>query len=49
MTYDRMEYAATYDEWGYWLAALFAIDPEMLAGNYKGVDSFHALTKGAYR
>lgn len=30
-TYDRQYAAATYDEWGYWLAALFAVDPEMLA------------------
>jgi len=41
-------YAATYDEWGYWLAALYELDPEMIAGPYKSRDDFHAQTNNDY-
>lgn len=46
--YDRI-WAATYDEWGWFLANLFAIDPDAIAGPYNGVDDFHAQTKGAFK
>lgn len=45
---DSGTFAATYDEWGYMLAHLFAADPDAVAGQYKSAESFHALTKGAY-
>jgi hypothetical protein len=41
-------YAATYDEWGYWLAALYELDPMMIAGPYKSRSDFHAQTQCAY-
>lgn len=40
--------AATYDEWGWFLADLFALDPAMIAGPYKGADDFGVKTRGAY-
>lgn len=43
-----LKYAATYDEWGYFLAELFAADPEARAGRYKSRDHFHASTGYAY-
>jgi hypothetical protein len=42
-------FAATYDEWGYWLAELFERDPDMTATYYKSRDDFHAQTGGKYR
>lgn len=41
-------YAASYADWGHWLAALFDIDPDAIASSYKGRDDFHAQTKGAF-
>lgn len=41
-------FAASYDDWGRFLAALFLVDPDAIAGPYKGYDDFHAQTKGAY-
>lgn len=41
-------WAATYDEWGFFLADLFRLDPNAIAGQYNGADDFHAQTKGAY-
>jgi hypothetical protein len=41
--------AATYDEWGYWIAVLFELDPDAVVGPYKGSDHFHRLTREAYR
>jgi hypothetical protein len=41
--------AATYDEWGYWLAELYDRDPDAIAGYYKGRDHFHRTTRDAYR
>ena len=40
--------AATYDEWGEWLLALFEIDPDAICGNYRGVRDFHDKTHGKY-
>lgn len=42
-------YAATYDEWGWFIAQLFEVDPDAIFGNYKGVEDFHEQTKNAYR
>lgn len=41
--------AATYDEWGIWIRALFKVDPEAIIGQYKGVDDFHTQTHGRFR
>jgi hypothetical protein len=42
------KYAATYDEWGWFLAAFFAADPGGRAGPYKSRAGFHASTGYAY-
>lgn len=42
-------FAASYDDWGYFLAALFKEDPSAVAGSYKGAADFHAQTKERYR
>ncbi len=47
--YPAIQWAASYDEWGEWLAALFEVDPGMIAGQYKGRDDFHRQTEGKYR
>ena len=39
-------WAATYDEWGWFLAHVFAADPSAIAGPYKGIDDFHAQVDG---
>lgn len=44
---DRL-YAATYDEWGWFLSYLFDLDFEAVAGPYKGRDDFHKKTNDAY-
>lgn len=46
--------AATWDEWGMFLAELYKVDCHMVAGPYKGADpesyeGFHFLTDGRYR
>lgn len=40
--------AATYDEWGHFLAELFGMDEDAIAGPYKGREDFHAKTAYAY-
>jgi hypothetical protein len=40
--------AASYDEWGWFLAALFRADPNAKAGPYKNEPDFHRKTEGAY-
>jgi hypothetical protein len=42
------EYAATYNDWGHFLASLYLLDPDMKAGPYKNADDFHAQTKFAF-
>jgi hypothetical protein len=37
--------AASYDDWGYFIAQLFKLDPDAVFGPYKGVDDFNAQTK----
>lgn len=46
---DRDEYAATYDDWGHWIARLFEIDPDAKMTYYRDRDDFHAQTDNAYR
>lgn len=41
---DTGTYAAFYDEWGWFLAQLFELDPNMVAGRYKGYTDFHQST-----
>jgi len=41
--------AATYDEWGNFLAHLFSIDPAMVCDYYASAEDFHAKTDGKYR
>lgn len=36
----RDDWAATYEEWGWFIAELFAKDENMIFGTYKGWDSF---------
>lgn len=43
-----LRYAATYDEWGYFLAEFFAADPDAKAGPYKDQDDFNTRTRYAY-
>jgi hypothetical protein len=45
---NGLRYAATYDEWGWFLAEFFAADPEAKAGPYKSGTDFHAKTRYAY-
>lgn len=47
-------HAATWDEWGMFLAALYAVDPQMRAGGakhptYTSAEDFHAVTRDRYR
>lgn len=37
--------AATYDDWGYFIAEVFALDPDAVFGPYKGIEDFHAQTR----
>lgn len=42
-------YAATYDDHGHWMAALYAKDPDMkVAGTYANASQFHERTRFAY-
>ena len=41
-------FAASYDDWGRYLAVLFDLDPDLHAGPYKGRDHFHEVTQHAY-
>lgn len=42
-------FAATYDDWGYWLAELYRRDDGMLAAHYGGAEDFHKQTENKYR
>ncbi|HBH59913.1 MAG TPA: hypothetical protein DDY41_17665 [Arthrobacter bacterium] len=41
-------YAATWNEWGWFLAEVFAADPEAKCNWYDGAAAFHARTKNAF-
>ena len=43
------EYAATHDQWGWFLASLFRVDPNMTSVYYDGATEFHTKTKEAFR
>lgn len=38
-------YAASYDEWGWFIDALFDADPDMIFGHYKNRETFDSMTK----
>lgn len=42
-------YAATYDEWGYFIKELFVLDPELVFGHYKSQADFNNQTKHVYK
>ena len=42
------EYAATYDDWGWFLAALYDIDSTIKTDYYKDRADFHRQTRTAY-
>ena len=42
------EYAAPYDDWGWWLARLYELDPDMVAGQYENAAHFHQVTRGRF-
>lgn len=44
----RDERAATYRQWGTFLAYLLELDPNMVAGNYDGLAGFDAATRYAF-
>jgi hypothetical protein len=41
-------YAATYDEWGWFIDELFNADPNMVFGHYKDRETFDTMTRYAY-
>lgn len=41
--------AATYDEWGLFIAELFRLDPTARIGQYEGASDFQRQTRGAYQ
>jgi hypothetical protein len=38
-------YAASYDEWGWFITELYRIDPDMVFGHYKNLEGFHEMTR----
>jgi hypothetical protein len=46
---DTQVWAATYDEWGWFIAELFERDPDAKFGHYKSYDDFHAQTKTRFQ
>jgi hypothetical protein len=40
--------APTWDDWGWFLLEVFTLDPRAIAGNYNGLDDFHAQTEGRF-
>ena len=45
---DTSMYAATYDEWGWFLAELFSADPDACCDRYTSENNFHEVTRHAY-
>lgn len=41
-------WAATYDEWGWFIARIFALDPKAKFGPYRGPLHFHQETEGKF-
>jgi hypothetical protein len=46
---DDKLWAATYEEWGWFLADIFDRDPDASFGHYKTKALFHEMTKGKFR
>lgn len=49
---DGFEYAASWTEWGWWLARVFEVDPDAIcagAWTYDGADDFHKQTGQRFR
>lgn len=42
------DYAATWDEWGMFLAHLFAVDPGAHSRDYESADHYHWVTGGRF-
>jgi hypothetical protein len=43
-----LPYAATWEQWGWFLVHLFTVDPDMVAGPYDGAEDFHRQTRHAF-
>lgn len=43
-THSGEHFAASYDEWGWFIAELFAVDTHAIVGPYTGSADFHAAT-----
>jgi hypothetical protein len=41
-------FSATWDQWGHFLSALYAVDPDAKAGPYANVEDFDRKTDGKY-
>lgn len=41
-------YAATYDEWGWFIDELYKLDPLLVFGHYKTRAEFHSMTRYAF-
>ena len=41
---DSRIWAATYNEWGWFIAEIFEMDPDATFGYYKGINDFHKKT-----
>lgn len=41
---DCNAYAATWDQWGWFIAHLFSVDPDAIVGPYNGLDDFNWQT-----
>lgn len=46
---DEQVWAASYDEWGWFIADIFDRDPNASFGHYKTRALFNEITKGKYR
>ena len=45
---DSTVYAATYDEWGWFIDELYKLDPNLVFGHYKTRETFDSLTRYAF-
>jgi hypothetical protein len=45
---DSSLWAATYDEWGWFISAIFTLDPDAKFGYYKNAKHFHEMTKSKF-
>jgi hypothetical protein len=46
---DNIVYAAAYDEWGWMLAKMFDLDPDMKTSSYKSIGDFHKKTGNKFQ